>query len=122
MPNKAINQAAIDDFVAKQQLVTGPKDGLLEAVSLAVLPEFQSMGFGLQLLEFLKAMISKLGVDLVADASKRGFPIYVKFGFKHIGDIKLTSKTIQADDLSLVHLPQLTVPVVCLSHTYKAAF
>ncbi|OHE99333.1 hypothetical protein CORC01_05374 [Colletotrichum orchidophilum] len=119
VPNKAIDQAAIDDFVAKQRLVVGSIDNRLEAVSFAILPEFQSMGYGLRFLRLCRDMANTIGVDLVADASKKGFPIYIKFGSQHIGDIDVPAKTIQADDSSLIHLPRLKVPVVRLRPTSK---
>ncbi|KAK2742394.1 hypothetical protein CKAH01_18493 [Colletotrichum kahawae] len=119
VPNKASHQAAIDDFVAKQRLVVGPLDDLLEAVSLAILPEFQSMGYGLRFIQLCQDLVNRIGVDLVADASKKGFPIYIKFGLQHVGDVDVPARTIQADDSSLIHLPQLKVPVVRLRRTSK---
>ncbi|KAK1978755.1 hypothetical protein LZ30DRAFT_598419 [Colletotrichum cereale] len=118
-PNKAIDQAAIDSFVAKQRLVVGSMDDVLEGVSLAILPEFQSLGYGLQFLRLWRDLGETLGVDMVADASKKGFPIYMKFGFRHVGDVEEPEKTIRSDDSSLIHLPRLRVPVIRMSPRIK---
>ncbi|KAK1948739.1 hypothetical protein LY78DRAFT_709830 [Colletotrichum sublineola] len=114
-PNKAIDQAAIDSFVAKQRSIIGPfLNDVLEAVSLAILPEFQSQGYGLRFLQFGRDLARRVGADLVADASKRGFPIYMKFGWTCIGEVEEPAKTIQADDSSLIKLPNLKVPIIHL--------
>ncbi|KAK2038743.1 hypothetical protein LZ31DRAFT_608016 [Colletotrichum somersetense] len=123
-PNKAIDQAAIDSFVAKQRLIVGPiieNQNVVEAVSFAILPEFQSMGYGLRFMRLIGATAASFCAGIVADASKAGFPIYMKFGFEHLGDVEVPAKTIQADDSSIINLPSLKVPIIHLRLMTKAS-
>ncbi|KAL4887761.1 hypothetical protein BDV59DRAFT_212189 [Aspergillus ambiguus] len=111
IPNRAVSKENIANFYNEERQILGDLGNSVECPTLAVLPEFQYMGFGCRTFEYAQKIIWEKGMELVFDASQAGLPLYLKRGATVEGYVHLKSKLERIGNLEAT-LPEVSVPVM----------